>query len=162
MKGIITACAADIVCIMASFICPPFILFLLCFEGVQTVSDELTSRVYSFMSWAAGITAFVIYALNGTFRWDFFVLLIISILLFVIISLVGAFADGDVECTVPYLIAMAALNSNPLEKALIVLIVSSGTMTLEYILRKLITKKVPENLPFMKNLFLGMVVASVF
>ena len=160
-RAIITVCALNITCMAISFVCSPGILSLLCFAGVQTVSDELTSEVYSFPSWIAGAASLIAYILNGSFEWSSLFFLVGSITLFIAISHAGAFADGDVECVVPYLIASAALRSNPLDKAFVILIISSGTMTLEYIVRKIIKKEVPKNLPFMKNLFLGMIAASV-
>ena len=155
-KAVSVIIIANIFCIMAAiFIKQTFFIAILCFAAVQTVSDELTAKVYSFLSQFSIIISAVLYLLSSFSSSSLF-LCIGAIAILSFLSFINAYAWGDVECIIPFLIICAAKGYNPLVILFVLLFVACGTMTGEYIIRKKVKDDALKEIPFMKNIFMGM------
>lgn len=155
VKAVSIVIVANIFCIMAAiFIKQTFFIAILCFAAVQTVSDELTAKVYSFLSQFSIVISAVLY-LFSSFKPSSLFLCIGAITILSFLSFIKVYAWGDVECAIPFLIICAAKGYNPLITLFVLLFVACGTMTGEYIIRKIKGSTLKE-IPFMKNIFVGM------
>ena len=133
---------ANIFCIIAAiFIKQTFFIAMLCFAAVQTVSDELTAKVYSFLSQFFIVISAALYLFRSFDLTSLFSCIgAIAILSF--LSFIKAYAWGDVECAIPFLVTCAAEGYNALAALLVLLFVACGTMTVEYIIRKKMKRQI--------------------
>ena len=163
IKAMNTVIVTNIFCIVAAiFIKQTYFVTMLCFAAVQTISDELTAKVYSFLSQFFIVISVVLY-LFSSFNLDSLFLCIGAIAVLSFLSFIKAYAWGDVECVIPFLFICATEGYNALVVLFILLFVACGTMTAEYIIIRKIKnhtlKKVPlKEVPFVKNIFIGMFV----
>ena len=160
VKAISIVIIANILCITAAiFIKQTSCIIILCFAAIQTVSDELTAKVYSFLSQFLTVIGVALY-LFGSFNLGSLLLCIVAIAVLSFLSFIKAYAWGDVECVIPFLIIYAAEGYNALIILFILLFIACGTMTIEYIIRKIKNDTLKET-PFMKNIFIGMFIVTM-
>lgn len=171
-KGITLIIELNIVCAVCALMCDPILMLVICVTGLQAYSDELTMQVYSTPETLMSVgTLAAIFICAPAINTHQITDIVICVALLMILKTTKAVGDGDIECVLPFIFALAASEYDVIYGIFGMLAIACWYIIIKDCFKKIVEKKVlldtssvdakNKKIPFVKGLFVGMVIVSL-
>lgn len=171
-NGIALIIELNIACVVCALICDPILVSVICITGLQAYSDELTMQVYSTPETLMSVgTLAALFICTPAINTHQITDIVICVTLLIILKITKAVGDGDIECVLPFIFALAASEYDVIYGTFGMLAIACWYTIIKDCFKKIAEKKVPldtssvnaksKKIPFVKGLFVGMVIVSL-